>query len=138
MRDAIYDLLSGDATLMATLTGGLHVGTEITRQDTPAAFDANSEIQPCGLLRFGTQTPVAPHHHGSRLFFQLLLYERSGYDNVEVARARAYALLHRQRVTPATGGCWEIRHADDVPDQEDEGLGCSLAVCRYYAMVRRV
>ena len=138
MRDAIYDLLNNDSTLTATLTGGLHRDGEISRQGTSAAFDANGEILPCGLLRFTTQAPVEPHDHSSRLHFSVILYQRSGYDRIETARDRAYVLLHRQRVTPAGGGCWEIRHADDVLDAEDEGLGCSLAVCRYYAVMRRV
>jgi hypothetical protein len=137
MRDAIYGLLSGDATLMATLTGGLHTKTEISRQDTPAAFDANGEILPCALLKFETQTPWGPFAHGSRLYFSLLLYQRAGYEAIEAARQRVYALLHRQKVTPATGGCWEIRHSSDVTDVEDGALGCSLAVGRFTATVLR-
>ena len=137
MRDAIKTLLENDATLMATLTGGLHTKAEISRQDTPTAFDANDEILPCALLHFGTQTPVGPYPHGSQLYFALMFYERSGYDNIETARARAYTLLHRQKVTPATGACWGIRHADDVLDQEDTALGCSLAISRYVATIRR-
>lgn len=137
MRDAIEAVLTGDGTLMATLTGGVHTATEISRQDTPSAFDANSEIEPCGLLRFETISPIGPYEHSARLFFSVYLYERSGYTNIETARARIYTLLHRQRVTPSTGGCWQIEHADDVLDQEDTALGCSLAVSRYYATILR-
>jgi len=138
MRAAVKALLESDSTLMATLTGGLHTATEISRQGTPEAFDANGEIEPCGLLKFGTVTPYGPHDHSARLYFSVMLYQRSGYDNVEAARERIYALLHQQRVTPSIGACWEIAHADDVLDQEDEALGCSLAVSRYVAMVRRI
>lgn len=137
MRDAIKTLLENDATLMAILTGGLHTATEISRQDTPGAFDASDEILPCALLQFGSETPVAPYPHGATLYFSLMFYERSGYTNIEAARARAYLLLHRQKVTPATGACWGIRHADDVLDQEDTALGCSLAISRYYGVIRR-
>jgi hypothetical protein len=137
VRDAIYDLLTSDSELMAILTGGLHTKTEISRQNTPAAFDANDEIQPCGLLKFETQTPWGPHEHGSRLYFSVMLYQRSGYDDVEAARERLYQLLHRQKVTPSNGGCWEIQHAGDVPDVEDGALGCSLAVSRFVATVLR-
>lgn len=137
MRDAIYDLLNDDATLMATLTGGLHTKAEISRQATPTAFDSNDEIQPCGLLKFETQTPWGVHDHSSRLYFSVMLYERSGYDNIETARGRVYTLLHRQKVSPASGGCWEIRHAGDTPDTEDPALGCSLGVSRFEATVSR-
>lgn len=137
MRDAIFDLLSADATLMGTLTGGLHTETEISRQGTAAAFDANGEIEPCGLLRFETQTPWGPFEDSSRLYFSVMFYERAGYVSIEAARARVYALLHRVRVCPAAGGCWEIRHADDVLDTEDEALGCKLAVSRFVATISR-
>jgi hypothetical protein len=137
MRDAIKTLLENDATLMAILTGGVHTGTEISRQDTPEAFDASDEILPCVLLQFGTAAPAGPYSHSSMLHFSLMFYERSGYENVEAARERAYVLLHRQKVTPAAGACWGIRHADDVLDQEDTALGCSLAISRYYGVIRR-
>jgi hypothetical protein len=140
MRDAIYALLSGDATLMATLTGGLHKAAEvgeISRQTTPAAFDANGEIQPCGLLRFGSISPMGPYVHSARLIIALYFYEPKGYQNVDAARERAYVLLHRAKVTPAVGACWEIRHTDDVPDGRDSALECSLAISRFEAVIRR-
>lgn len=137
MKSALYDLLSNDDTLMATLTGGLYKDVEISRQGTPDAFDANGEIEPCGLLKMETQTPFGPHDHSARLFFSLLLYQRSGYGSTQAARERAYALLHRGRVSPAAGGCWQIFHADEVLNAEDDGLGCSLETSRFYAVVGR-
>jgi hypothetical protein len=140
VRDAIYDLLSGDATLLATLTGGVYdaaqVG-EISRQTTAAAFDANQELLPCALLKLGALTPVGPYVHSARLTVSIYLYELAGYTNVEVARERIYTLLHRQTVTPAAGGCWEIVHTDDVLDVRDSALNCSLAISRFAATIRR-
>jgi hypothetical protein len=140
MRDAIYQLLAGDATLMAALPGGLHKAAEvgeISRQDTPAAFDANGEIQTCALLRFGPLVPIEPYLHSARQTFALYLYEPKGYQNVDAARERAYVLLQRANVTPATGSSWEIRHTDDVLDGRDSALGCSLEVSRYAAIILR-
>jgi len=137
VRDAIYQRLVGDGTLMATLTGGLYSRTEISRQNTPAAFDDSSEILPCGLLKLETQTPWGPYKHGSRLYFSLLLYQRAGYEAIETARARLYSLLHYQKVTPSLGGCWHIAHAGDVPDVEDTALGCSLVISRFVATISR-
>lgn len=37
IRDSIRSLLTGDATLMASLTGGVHAATEISRRNTPGA-----------------------------------------------------------------------------------------------------
>jgi hypothetical protein len=137
VREAIYGRLSGDATLMATLSGGLHTQSEISRQLTPAAFDANGEILPCGLLKLETQSPWGPFAHSSRLYFSVMLYQRAGYEAIETARTRLYQLLHEQKATPASGGCWEIRHSGDVLDAEDGALGCSLAVSRFVATVGR-
>ena len=137
MRDAIYDRLTGDATLMATLTGGLHTETEITRQLTPTAFDDNDEIKPSGLLKMEASTPTGPYDHSQRQYFAVYLYQRSGYDSIDTAKDRVYTLLHRQRVTPATGSCWQIRHVGDTPDLRDEALGCNLAICRYMAVYAR-
>jgi hypothetical protein len=143
MRDAIYDLLSADATFVGILGGRLYQAREvgeISRQTTPGAFDANGEIRPCALLRFGATVPLAPHPHGARQFFELYFYERQGYAHIEAARERAYVLLQQAKLTPGTGaswGCWEVHHTDDVGDGRDGALGCSLAVSRYEAIVRR-
>jgi len=141
MRTAISSLLSGDGTLTGTLTGGVYsAGTvgEISRQTTPDAFDANEEVEPCGLLRFETDAPWGVHDASARLYFAVLLYERVGSSAIDTARARIYALLHRQVVAPdGDGGCWEIRHAGDTLDQEDPALGCGLAVCRYVATINK-
>ena len=137
MRAAVKAVLEGDVTLMAILTGGVHTKAEISRQGTPTAFDANEEIEPCALLKVESVTPVGPYRHSARMFLTLYWYERSGYDNIEAARARGYTLLHRTCVSPSTGSCWEIVHGGDVLDQEDQALGCSMAVSRYVATIMR-
>ncbi len=137
MRAAVKAALEADSTLMATLTGGVHTKAEISRQDTPTAFDSNDEIEPCALLKVESVGPVRPYTHGARMVLTLYFYERSGYDNIEAARERVYTLLHDGYVTPSTGSCWRILHSGDVGDQEDEALGCSMAVSRYVATISR-
>jgi hypothetical protein len=137
MRDAIYNLLEADAGVRSALPGGLYVSTEISRQNTPDAFDGG-ELLPCGLLKMSTQTPWGPFRHSSRLYFSAMLYQRAGTDAIEAARRRIYELLHRQRVTPEGGDtCWEVQHAGDVLDVEDRALECSLVVSRYVAVIGR-
>lgn len=128
MRAAILAALTGDATLMGLLTGGIHTALEISRQYTPAAFDTNGEILPCALLRLETEGPTGPYRTSSRLFAAVLFYQRHGYDVIDQAVARTFAVLH-ERHTGA--GMWQILHADDVLDQEDQALGCSLAMSRF-------
>ena len=138
MLTAIYNKLTGDSTLMATLTGGVHRAQEISRQTPPGAYDVNLEIKPCALLKGTTATPWGPHTDSGRLYLQVLLYERHGYTSIEAARRRIYDLLHDTQLTPTSGdGCYEIVHTGDVLEQEDGALGAALAVSRYMATVQR-
>lgn len=57
-----YTRITADSTIMALLTGGVHkaetVGIEgITRETTPAAFDANGYLKPCCLVKQRGQVP---------------------------------------------------------------------------------
>lgn len=138
MKTAIYNLLAGDAALMAALTGGLHVSSEISRQTTPSAYDGNGELRPCALLKQETGTPWGPHEHSGRLYLVVYFYDRASQTAIETARKRAYALLHRIKLTPSDGsGNYEIVHADDVLDAEDTEIGAAMAVSRFVATVQR-
>ena len=130
MRDTIRGWLAGDATLMALLTGGLYAGTEISRQGTPAAFDANSEVLPCGLVHLETQAPHGPYDTSARLFLTVICYQRAGYDVIDAALDEVYVRLHGSR-TGVTSGVWEVRQVDDSPDLADQGLGCAMRYSRY-------
>lgn len=142
MRAQILATLSADATLIGLLPGGLYdavVVGEVSRQDTPAAFDAATrEIRPCGLLRVTDDAPAGPTRTSRRLQPTIYLYGPAtvaGRAAVESARLRARALLHRVRVAPASGQAWELRHAGDVPSLEDPALRAALAICRYVVFV---
>lgn len=137
MLTAVYNLLVADTTLMSKLTGGIYRTQEISRQATAAAYDTNLELKPCALLKGTTATPWGPHANSGRLYFQLWLYERSGYASIEPARLRIYTLLHRVRVTPTSGGCYEIVHVGDLLDQEDTGLGAALIQSRFMGTIQR-
>ena len=132
LRDDLLASLTGDATLIASLTGGVHTGTTIDRQNTPAAFDANKEIRPCALLRMPADAPFGPRDLAGRQIAELYFYQRFGYTTIDVARARVFALWQNKRLA---AGMWEILWTDDVPDQWDDALNCALAVSRY-AVVR--
>lgn len=138
MIDAVADLLRSDASLGAILTGGVHRAAEISRQTTPDAYDQRRELLPCALIRQETATPWGPHAHSGRLYITIWFYDRAGYGAIEAARRRVYQLLHRQKVTPADGsGCYEVRHANDLLDQEEPALGVPMAMSRYVATIQR-
>lgn len=138
MRDTIKDYLEADATLTGLLTGGIYAVPEISRQDTPDAFDANGEIEPCGLVKLETEGQFGPYEEAggisARLYVAVFFYQRTGYDVIDPALARTRTLLHKQNLS--TSGVWEISWVDDVMDQEDEALGCAMSMSRY--MVTRL
>lgn len=135
-KAALLASLTGDATLVSLLTGGVHGDVaEIKRGEdgTPAAFGPGTgEILPCALLKLGTDTPAGPHFTGSRIVAILYFYQRAGYAVIEQARDRVYQLWHAQKIGT---NVWQIFHSNDVNDTMDDALGCSLIVSRY-EMVR--
>lgn len=138
MITSITALLQADTTLNAILTGGVHRAMEISRQATPTAYDSRRELLPCALVKQETATPWGPHDDSGRLYIVIWFYARSDYTTIEAARKRVYELLHRAKLTPNDGsGCYDIRHADDLLDQEEPTLGVPMAMSRYVATVQR-
>lgn len=133
MRDSIIDRLQADTALTATLTGGIHTGGAISRQATPAAFDANGEILPCALVTIEGESPAGPYRTSARQFVVIYLYEWAGTTAIDAALDRIFALLNRHKFA----GTWETRWVGDVRDQQDEALGCSLALSRFQVTRQR-
>lgn len=128
LLDDLKTSLTSSAPLTAALTGGVYIDTRISRQTTAAAFDANLEIKPCALLKAGVETPTGPYRRGSRANIEVYLYQYLGYSTIRTARDLIFGLWHNQRIS---SGTWEILWTDDVNDQIDDALGCSLIVSRY-------
>jgi hypothetical protein len=132
MRETIKAALETDATLEAILTGGIHAGTEISRQLTPDAFDAASEIKPCALVKIERETQWGPYDSdaalSARTYVVIYAYERQGYTHIDPALDRIRTLLHRAKLG---SGTWQIAWADDSDDLMDEGLACAMRYSRY-------
>ena len=135
----ILAALQGDAQLAGILIGGLYDGTEIndiSRQATPAAYDQNSELLPCAILKPETQAPAGPHPDGSRLYVTIWFYQQAGSAAIDAARIRAYHLLHRTTQV-GSDGLWDVRHANDLLGIEMQALGVPAIMSRYVATVNR-
>lgn len=141
MLTAFYNVLTGDSTLTALLTGGIHnaeVVDSISRQNTPNAFDANGELLPCALLKSESVTPWGPHPDSAREYVLLYFYQRFAYATIRPANQRAYLLLHRTRIATEDGlGLWQIDHANDILDSQDQALGASMLLSRYVVTLQR-
>lgn len=130
----LHTILAADATLTALLPGGVHRGIpEITRQLAPSAFDANSELRPCALVKAESENAAGP----ARLFVGQLVsvwvYAPSD-DVVEAALARVYALLHRRYLG---GGAWEAEFAGSNWGWREDALACRGGVARYEVTLDR-
>jgi len=139
MLNVVVAALQGDATLGTLLTGGVYdqlVVGEISRQKTPAAFDAFKELKPCALVMGESSTPWGPMHDSGRVYFLVWLYQQHGAQTIESARTRVYKLLHRKQLS-TTAGIYEIRHANDVLGIEVQGLNAQGIQSRFVATVQR-
>lgn len=143
MIGAVANLLRADTEFMAGLDGGLYDSAagvdEVSRQTTPTAFDVNSRLLPCGLLRSGVMTTERIVSRGARLTMRLFLYELGGRSVIEPKRRRAFTLLHEKTVAlgEGEGTCYEIVHLDDDVGGEDDALKCKLIICRFQAALMR-
>jgi hypothetical protein len=132
MRLALLNLLQGDATLVALLPGGIYDGAEvdhISRTNTPDAFDSDSELLPCAIVKLTGDQPFGPFRYSSQRNFTIYLYQRTGSATIEQARDRCITLLHRQRLSGVRA--WQMFHANDLLGQWDAALDCPLIVSRY-------
>ena len=98
-------ILEADATLLATATGGVWDFDEtgrlgLSRQSTPAAFDANLTIKPCILVKSRSTNPDyiladdANKYVSTREILEIWLYQDSGYSTIETMKLRIHILLH--------------------------------------------
>ena len=133
LADDIKTVLNADASLLAILTGGVHVGImEINRQDASGAFDATTkEIKPCALIKLGVENKLSDTRRGVQTPITIYLYERNGYSSINAAMVKIFNHLNEEKIGTNT---WNIRHSNTVYDQRDIALDCSLATLRFVAV----
>lgn len=107
-----YTILNADATLLATLTGGVWkretLGVEgVNRQTAAAAFDATTGyLRPCALIAERATVPdgavkdLMVRTISTRCVVEIYLYADSGagYTALDTAAARIYALLQGKQL----------------------------------------
>ena len=132
LSDNIKTALQADASLMALLTGGVHVEVEeISRQNTPTAFDADKEILPCVLIKHSTETPAGPFQTSVRTIVVIYFYQRQGYAVIEPAMGLAFADLNEKQIGTHV---WNFEYVGAVYQQRDQALDCPLGSLRFNAV----
>ncbi len=138
MRGELKTLLENDVALMGILTGGVYDRGEISRQDSPGAFNAVGEILPCCLITLSARTPNTSDIPGaSDQYLTIYFYQQVGYSSIDAAMDRVFELLDHQRLELPSGFNYEIVHANNLGDSYDDALSCSMNFSRYKAVVKR-
>jgi hypothetical protein len=130
LLDDLKTALEADTTLMSVLTGGVYAGIEeINRQSAPGAFDANREIQPCVLIKLGTESRLRSGIPNSvNTPVTIYFYERSGYENIDQAMSLAFTDLNERKIGT---NVWNIEYDIAVSQQRDTALDCALGSLRF-------
>ncbi len=148
IRAAVRARLTGDATLVALATGGIHDEDSLNNENglTPEALQTTNSpiIRPGIYIGWTTSDPFGVNDatlHAERAFLEVYYYQQVGYATITAMRDRVKVLLHQQRVTfdePANQYCNAMIWAGDVLNQKDEEMaGASMERSRYEVHIRR-
>lgn len=126
----VADLLEADATLDALLTGGVYESATvgplgISRESTPAAFDADGYLKPTALVRQRNIVPTGDvldfdaKLESARQVVEVWLYadQSGGYATLDTAAARVRQVLMGETLSDS----FELRLALWVDRERDEG-----------------
>jgi len=137
LSSEIKTALLTNAPLAAILTGSIHIDVEeISRQNTPTAFDATTkELKPCALIKTGVEPRMASGLADSvNTPLVIYFYERQGYANIEPAMTLVFDQLSDQKIGT---NVWQIHFDIAVNQQRDTALDCALGSLRFVAKRRR-
>lgn len=131
LSDTVKAVLEADGIFAGYAIGGVYAEPEISRQDTPGAFDANGEIQPCCLVKLANITQNPQTRFTVRQFVDLFFYQykNAGTDAVDNMADRAYTLLHDKRIS----GTAQVFFDSATPDIPEGALSASVRRASYIA-----
>jgi hypothetical protein len=138
-ENEVAAILNADVTLLALLTGGVHISATvgplgITRDTVATAFDADGYLKPAALVRQRDIVPTGDvidydaKIESARQMVEVWLYADSGagYSTLDTAGARVRTLLMGRQLT----GSFELRLALWIDRRRDEGALAGAAMER--------
>jgi hypothetical protein len=124
--------LESNDDLMDILTGGVHCDVEeLSRQNTPGAFDSNGEIQPSALVKLGVEIPTGPFVRAAQCPVIIYFYDRQGFANIDAAMGLVFDQLNE---TQTGDRVWNLAFSNSVYNQRDVALDCALSTLRFVAI----
>jgi hypothetical protein len=143
-RQTLRAFLEADATLVATLTGGIWDADELDLNlltpNTPGIMDNLHRVKPCLLIRWRTAAPKENPFRTERRFAEFYFYSGTGAAAIETAKARVKALLNRTRLKLTDNTKLNCFHwVSDRGELPDITFGNATSdVSRYYVDYSRV
>lgn len=131
MREAVKAALEADSALNAILTGGIFDAGELDRvgltPSTPGLYDNQGQLKSCAVIRWRTSDLKEIVANSERRFFEVWLFEDRGWEDIENAKRRIKALLHRKQVVSANEGLCFMNWAGDLGEFVDDEMGGASA-----------
>lgn len=137
--------MTGDATLMAILTGGVFksesIGLEgITRATATGAFDTNGYLKPCALVKQRGLIPDGQIADGisqktsAAQVVEVWLYQDQLYTSIDSAMARLYTLFQGYQLSDT----FPIEWVNTIDRQRDDGALKGKSLARMDFQVRSI
>ena len=140
LRTEIKSILTGDATLMAILTGSVFTSEDLDRhgmtlEDAPKESNGVN-LKPFAVLRFRGAQNQGPHFSGRRQTLEIYFYQDSGYDKIDAAKLQVESLLHRKYIPSTTQNMFGwVEYVSDLGETVDEQLGGAPADMSRYTIL---
>jgi hypothetical protein len=142
LQATIRGVLTGDATYMAAMPGGVHDAETLQDREwieMEDIRDANGRLKSTTVIRWRGAALFGPEVLPTEArFCELWFYEDTGYEDIETAKRRAKALLHRQLFLADNAALVYLIWAGDLGEMTaDEFGGASMDRSRYQTIIYR-
>jgi len=127
-EEQIAALLQADSSLTAILSGGIFIAGDlgaagISRDATPAAFDADGYLLPCAIVKQRGDVPtfeagdIAGQVTSANVVVEIYIYEDTTYAAIDAAKPLIYGLLQGAVLSDS----FEIYLSNTLSRQRDTG-----------------
>lgn len=136
LRTEIKAALTGNAALMAVLTGGVLDAQDLPHDgggagSAPRLAD-RVQVKPYAVIRWGSDTGYQQDSNAlgaGRETFEVYIYQHKGYDTIEDAVGKIKALLNDQYITATDRAIAHVLYVQTSGELPSKELG--MASCKF-------